>query len=739
MMQKKTLNTSIRCLLYFFGMLLVWEWVRPVGQLTNTGNLSVFLVFAIFSLLLHYLQLNWLGRFAFLSGYTILSLQYLYYDVSLFNVIWIWDMIEEFKNNLRSIFAGEWLNLSNPFRSLLFFILIWLVTYLIHYWITVKKKIFLFFLSTVTYLSFLDTFTIYDADQAIIRTIIIGFIFLGLLAFFRLLDREGLEISAVNLGNWVLPLGLMLVLSTLFAFAAPKLDPQWPDPVPFFKTQSGKEGSGGNGKNGINQMGYSENDNRLGGSIEGNDTVIFYHNAKDNPYWKVENKDIYTGKGWKDTAYFEMSEFTDNQDISAQMLPKDTSNIKLDEYSVDITVKKTYNHVVLPEPSYLKKIDTKDESSFRFDELTEKLHSWSADGVDKVKLNQYTLDYLVPSYDLDSLKKVTDEQLYEEVPMWSEYTQLPEIPERVRELAYEITAEKTNWYDKVKAIENYFDRPEFVYDKTDIPYPEGSQDYVDQFLFETQRGYCDNFSSAMIVLLRVNGIPSRWAKGYTTGVTSTYKGNQVKKVTNNNAHSWVEVYFPGTGWISFEPTKGFSNSASFYDSSVDSTSTSQNDMPDQNADELKKPDAAESKTPAKNLDEPASSGSSSTDSNWSWITFTIVGIGLGLIGFYVYKSRRKWLPWIYIRRYKQMKNHAVFSKAYLTLLTQLQRAGIKRPEGQTLREYAVSVDSRYGVNEAHMQKLTKEYERIIYRGDTEKESLKKNFELWEKLIKKTTT
>lgn len=737
MMQSKTLNTSIRCLLYFFGMLLVWEWVRPVGQLTNTGNLSVFLVFAIFSLLLHYLQLNWLVRFAFLSGYTILSLQYLYFDVSLFNLIWILDMVEEFKNNLLGVFAGEWLDLSNLFRSFLFFILIWLVTYLIHYWISVKKKIFLFFLSTVMYLSFLDTFTVYDADQAIIRTIIIGFIFLGLLAFFRLLDREGLEISAVNLGNWVLPLCLMLVLSTLFGFAAPKLDPQWPDPVPFFKTQSGKEGSGGNGKSGINQMGYSENDDRLGGSIEGNDTVIFYHNAKNNPYWKVEHKDFYTGKGWADFSEIDMSYFPNNQDVSAKRVTEDTSNIKLEDYSVDITVKKTYNHIVLPEPSYLKKVHTKDEVSFRFNELTEKVEPWAVSG-SRIKLNEYTLDYLVPSYDMVALKEVTEDQLYEEVPMRSEYTQLPEIPERVRELALEITAGKTNYYDKVKAIENYFDRPEFVYDKTDIPYPEGSQDYVDQFLFETQRGYCDNFSSAMIVLLRANDIPSRWTKGYTTGVTATYKGKQVKKVTNNNAHSWVEVYFPGTGWVPFEPTKGFSNSASFYDSSIESTSTSQNDIPEKNADELK-PEADESKTPVKNLDEPSSSGNGSDDSNWSWITFTIAGIGLGLIGFYVYKSRRKWLPWIYIRRYKQMKDHAVFSKAYMTLLIQLQRAGIHRPEGQTLSEYAVAVDSRYGVNEAHMQKLTKEYERIIYRGDTEKESLNKNFELWEKLIKKTTT
>ncbi len=66
-------------------------------------------------------------------------------------------------------------------------------------------------------------------------------------------------------------------------------------------------------------------------------------------------------------------------------------------------------------------------------------------------------------------------------------------------------------------------------------------------------------------MLRSAGIPARWVKGYTSG---EYKGagdhnGHIYEVTNNNAHSWVEVYFPDQGWVTFEPTKGFTNPTEF--------------------------------------------------------------------------------------------------------------------------------------------------------------------------------
>ena len=65
----------------------------------------------------------------------------------------------------------------------------------------------------------------------------------------------------------------------------------------------------------------------------------------------------------------------------------------------------------------------------------------------------------------------------------------------------------------------------------------------------------------MVAMTRSLGIPARWVKGYTEGTFSKQvdKDYQLFEVTNDNAHSWVEVFFPGVGWVPFEPTVGFSN------------------------------------------------------------------------------------------------------------------------------------------------------------------------------------
>ena len=75
---------------------------------------------------------------------------------------------------------------------------------------------------------------------------------------------------------------------------------------------------------------------------------------------------------------------------------------------------------------------------------------------------------------------------------------------------------------------------------------------MDQFLFETKIGYCDNFSTSMVVMLRSLGIPARWVKGFAPGeIVQREDSIPVYEVTNNNAHSWVEAYFPNVGWMHF--------------------------------------------------------------------------------------------------------------------------------------------------------------------------------------------
>ena len=91
----------------------------------------------------------------------------------------------------------------------------------------------------------------------------------------------------------------------------------------------------------------------------------------------------------------------------------------------------------------------------------------------------------------------------------------------------------------------------------------------------------------MIVLLRSAGIPARWVKGYTEGTLDNTlvgaEGEDVYKIANDNAHSWVEVYFPGYGWIPFEPTKGFTNPYNFINNTPAPTLQNSEETNSQNA------------------------------------------------------------------------------------------------------------------------------------------------------------
>ena len=135
------------------------------------------------------------------------------------------------------------------------------------------------------------------------------------------------------------------------------------------------------------------------------------------------------------------------------------------------------------------------------------------------------------------------EEVYLALPGW--------LPQRVVELAQEVTAEAETPYGRALALETYL--RSFPYDLEIAKPPEG-RDVVDYFLFDLQRGYCDYFASAMVVMARSVGIPARLAVGYAMGYYDPQQGAYV--VTEKDGHAWPELYFPGYGWIPFEPTSG---------------------------------------------------------------------------------------------------------------------------------------------------------------------------------------
>ncbi|MGD1103094.1 MAG: DUF3488 and transglutaminase-like domain-containing protein [Terriglobia bacterium] len=130
------------------------------------------------------------------------------------------------------------------------------------------------------------------------------------------------------------------------------------------------------------------------------------------------------------------------------------------------------------------------------------------------------------------------------------YLRLPhQIDPRVGELAHTLTASAANNYDRAAAIQSYL-RNNFQY-TLDPPAIE-PEDPVGSFLFRSKSGYCEYFAAAMAVLLRTLNVPSRLVNGFQTGSYNRIGKDFV--VRARDAHSWVEVYFTGYGWIPFDPT-----------------------------------------------------------------------------------------------------------------------------------------------------------------------------------------
>ena len=129
------------------------------------------------------------------------------------------------------------------------------------------------------------------------------------------------------------------------------------------------------------------------------------------------------------------------------------------------------------------------------------------------------------------------------------YLRLPKLDPRVPRLAAQITSSAGTDFDKAAALENYL-RTRFGY-TLQLPRTQ-VKDPIANFLFERKQGHCEYFASAMAVMLRTLGIPSRVVNGFRSDEFNDLTGNYV--VRAKDAHAWVEAYFPEYGWQTFDPT-----------------------------------------------------------------------------------------------------------------------------------------------------------------------------------------
>ncbi|MBC8160609.1 MAG: transglutaminase domain-containing protein, partial [Roseiflexaceae bacterium] len=302
---------------------------------------------------------------------------------------------------------------------------------------------------------------------------------------------------------------------------------------------------------------------RVGGGRALGDNIVLRVQSPTYDYWRAITRDRYNGRSWDNTVGERARSEIGATTAEAARTPLDAGMIALDPSLIQGRTLVTQSISLAQDRSDSMLVMGGEFRSSGIPVLVE--HGFVNPGSGplpnfietsrvfaQVPL-QNTTTYTVASYmstaSVDGLRSAG-----QEYPAWitQAYLQVPEsLPQRVRDLASEIvgTAGATTPYDKAAAVQAHLRT--FTYDEGRAA-PPTNVDWADHFLFEMQKGYCDDFATAMIVMLRAEGVPARLAQGYAGGTLDPQIRAYV--VRESVAHSWPEVYFPGYGWQRFEPT-----------------------------------------------------------------------------------------------------------------------------------------------------------------------------------------
>lgn len=273
--------------------------------------------------------------------------------------------------------------------------------------------------------------------------------------------------------------------------------------------------------------------------VEQPDVEVFTVRSEVSSYWRLTSLDEFDGEIWRssystDDASGELPQAID---------PATTSEMVTQEITIE-----ALGSVWLPAAYEPVAVDVGEQAT-DFDERSSTLmvdrDIATSDGY------TYTVTSAVPERD-DEVLRTASTEVPDEIA--ARYLPLPEgFPAGVSAEAERIVADQATPYDKAKALQDYFRSAEFTYD---LNVGAGhDDDALQAFLFETKRGYCEQFSASFAAMARAVGLPSRVAVGFTAGVQDLYDPT-LFRVRGVHAHAWPEVYLGEYGWVPFEPTPG---------------------------------------------------------------------------------------------------------------------------------------------------------------------------------------
>jgi transglutaminase-like putative cysteine protease len=289
----------------------------------------------------------------------------------------------------------------------------------------------------------------------------------------------------------------------------------------------------------------------LGGERNVTERPVLQVSANQGRYWRAVAFDTFTGRQWLNTATTEIEYDADQPMPIIQWAERRP-------ITQTITILAPGGNVILGAPDIrlasipvaglLTPIFTAEADGEVTPDQAEL--TWSRAQISLEEGSSYTV---VSNYTDVTVRALREAETDYPPRILERYLQLPEnFSPRVAELAAEVTAAETTVYDKAKALEGYL-RSNYTYNE-EISAPTPEQDPVEYFLFEIGEGYCDYYATSMAVMLRSLGIPARTASGYAEGSYDQESGVYI--LSERDAHTWVEVYFAGYGWVEFEPTAG---------------------------------------------------------------------------------------------------------------------------------------------------------------------------------------
>lgn len=275
----------------------------------------------------------------------------------------------------------------------------------------------------------------------------------------------------------------------------------------------------------------------LSGPVKLTQRIVMTIASAKPEYWRGASYDVWTGKEWITSDRSPVTR-SDKQPVIAGRFNR------REKVTADITIQQSKSDLlyVPDEPttlsvSYRMYAASPDAALMDFSAIRARRPA--------IPSLRYQVDAFASRASAEELRAAPPDN-----PEWvKRYTQLPDVPQKVRDLALTLGRGRKTSYDRATTVEQFLRRYPYTLDIKAVP-PD--RDAVEYFLFDAKQGYCDYFATSMVVLLRAQGVPARLATGYVTGSFDAVSGQYI--ITEEEAHSWPEVYFPNYGWITFEPS-----------------------------------------------------------------------------------------------------------------------------------------------------------------------------------------